>query len=183
MGLRYANVEGVLTRVDPVLVMRRALEAPGGEAALVDFANRVDTSASILTQAGTRWEGDVALSLENINDYGLIEIYETVMNRGRMLSVDAGINYGPANDALLLVAGYLSDLYMMLGNEAWADASNPTIGIGSGPDCDGQILVTLDLIGAFPWFTPKFVKPRIQTGEQIRRAAAEWKQSLNAAAS
>ncbi len=61
--------------------------------------------------------------------------------------------------------------------------SIPTIGIGSGPDCDGQILVTLDLIGAFPWFTPKFVKPRIQTGEQIRRAAAEWKQSLNAAAS
>jgi len=36
----------------------------------------------------------------------------------------------------------------------------PTIGIGSGPDCDGQILVTLDLLGTFPWFTPKFVKPK-----------------------
>ncbi len=34
----------------------------------------------------------------------------------------------------------------------------PTIGIGSGPWCDGQILVTYDLIGAFPDFTPKFVK-------------------------
>src|SRR2546422_5428339 len=34
----------------------------------------------------------------------------------------------------------------------------PTLGIGSGPDCDGQILVTTDLLGTFPWFTPKFVK-------------------------
>lgn len=107
------------------------------------FANRVDTSASILTQAGPRWEGDVALSLANINDFGLIEIYETVMNRGRMLSVDAGINYGPANDALLLAAGYLNDLYMMLGNEAWADAANPTIGIGSKDGTYGSIATAL----------------------------------------
>ena len=39
----------------------------------------------MLTQAGRRWEGDVALSLQNINDFGLIEIYETVLNRGKML--------------------------------------------------------------------------------------------------
>jgi hypothetical protein len=107
------------------------------------FAHRVDTTASILTQAGPRWEGDVALSLESIQDFGLIEIYETVMNRGRMLSVDAGINYGPANDALLLAAGYLGDLYMMLGNEAWADAANPTIGIGSKDGTYGSIATAL----------------------------------------
>jgi len=53
-----------------------------------------------------------------------------------------------------------------------------TLGIGSGPDCDGQILVTHDLIGAFPWFTPKFVAPRLRTGESIRRVAQEWLASL-----
>jgi len=47
----------------------------------------------------------------------------------------------------------------------------PTIGIGSGNDCDGQILVTHDLIGLFPWFTPKFVAPEANVAEQIRRAA------------
>ncbi len=46
----------------------------------------------------------------------------------------------------------------------------PTIGIGSGPDCDGQVLVTHDLIGFFPWFTPKFVTPRIQIGTEIGEA-------------
>jgi len=47
----------------------------------------------------------------------------------------------------------------------------PTIGIGSGHDCVGQILVTHDLIGLFPWFTPKFVAPEANVAEQIRKAA------------
>jgi 3-methyl-2-oxobutanoate hydroxymethyltransferase len=47
----------------------------------------------------------------------------------------------------------------------------PTIGIGSGDGCDGQILVTHDLIGLYPWFTPKFVSPAVHVAEEIRRAA------------
>jgi 3-methyl-2-oxobutanoate hydroxymethyltransferase len=54
----------------------------------------------------------------------------------------------------------------------------PTIGIGSGPDCDGQILVTDDLVGTYPWFTPRFVKPRIQAFAGMRAAIEEWKASL-----
>ena len=46
----------------------------------------------------------------------------------------------------------------------------PTIGIGSGDQCDGQILVTHDLIGLFPWFTPKFVSPEAQVAAEIRKA-------------
>jgi 3-methyl-2-oxobutanoate hydroxymethyltransferase len=46
----------------------------------------------------------------------------------------------------------------------------PTIGIGSGEHCDGQILVTHDLIGLFPWFTPKFVSPQAQVADEIRKA-------------
>jgi 3-methyl-2-oxobutanoate hydroxymethyltransferase len=46
----------------------------------------------------------------------------------------------------------------------------PTIGIGSGSHCDGQILVTHDLIGFFPWFTPKFVSPEARVADEIRRA-------------
>ncbi len=56
--------------------------------------------------------------------------------------------------------------------------SVPTIGIGSGPDCDGQILVTPDLIGSFPWFTPKFVKPKVNCAAEIKSAVAAWKSSL-----
>ncbi len=107
------------------------------------FNNRVNTDVSIITQAGARWEGDVALNLDSINNAGVIEIYETVLRRGKMLSIGGGINFGPANDALLLAAGYLNDLYMMLGNEAWADAANPTIGIGTKDKTYGDIATAL----------------------------------------
>lgn len=93
------------------------------------FNNPVSTDVSILTQAGKRWEGDVALNLNNINDFGLIEIYETLLNRAKNLSIDAGYDDPGTNDTLLLVAGYLHDLYIVLGNEAADDADNPTIAI------------------------------------------------------
>jgi 3-methyl-2-oxobutanoate hydroxymethyltransferase len=54
----------------------------------------------------------------------------------------------------------------------------PTIGIGSGEGCDGQILVTPDLIGTFPWFTPRFVKPRANCAAEIKTAVTGWKNSL-----
>jgi len=54
----------------------------------------------------------------------------------------------------------------------------PTIGIGSGVDCDGQILVTHDLIGTFPWFTPRFVKPRADCASGIKAAVASWKTAV-----
>ncbi len=107
------------------------------------FNNAVDTDASMLTLAGSRWEGNVALNSETIDDFGLIEIYETVLNRGRGLSIDADINYGPANDALLLAAGYINDLYMFLGNDAYSDALNPTIGISTADGVFGDIATSL----------------------------------------
>ncbi|HPC60424.1 MAG TPA: 3-methyl-2-oxobutanoate hydroxymethyltransferase [Verrucomicrobiota bacterium] len=56
----------------------------------------------------------------------------------------------------------------------------PTIGIGSGPDCDGQILVTPDLLGLLPWFSLKHVKPRLNAAEQMRAVVQEWKRSVEA---
>lgn len=56
----------------------------------------------------------------------------------------------------------------------------PTIGIGSGPDCDGQILVTHDLTGSFPWFTPRFVKPKVNCAGEFKTAVAAWKNDIGA---
>ena len=50
----------------------------------------------------------------------------------------------------------------------------PTIGIGSGTGCDGQILVTPDLLGLQPWFRPAFVKPKADLATPIQAAIKEY---------
>jgi 3-methyl-2-oxobutanoate hydroxymethyltransferase len=76
---------------------------------------------------------------------------------------DAGVSAVVIEDVVAKVATELTALVAM-----------PTIGIGSGSGCDGQILVTHDLIGAFPWFCPPFAKPEAAVAEEIRRAVAAY---------
>lgn len=52
--------------------------------------------------------------------------------------------------------------------------SIPTIGIGAGVNCDGQVLVTQDLLGMFPKFVPKFVKQYANLSEEMRRAISSY---------
>jgi 3-methyl-2-oxobutanoate hydroxymethyltransferase len=52
--------------------------------------------------------------------------------------------------------------------------SIPTIGIGSGAECDGQILVFHDLVGYFPWFQPKHAKAESNVAAEIRKAARAY---------
>jgi 3-methyl-2-oxobutanoate hydroxymethyltransferase len=84
-------------------------------------------------------------------------------------------------DALVAAGGFAVVLELVtpaVAKEISQRISIPTLGIGSGPDCDGQILVTHDLVGTFPWFTPRFVKPRLNTAEQMRGAIQEWRRTL-----
>lgn len=111
----------------------------GAENAFSSFADStVNTVVSMIGQAGPRWGGDVPLTCQNLNDYGLIQIYETVFGRGTELSINSGYDYAPANNALLLVAGRCADLYMLLGNEAYADAADPTIAYGTNDGTYGS---------------------------------------------
>jgi len=93
---------------------------------------QTSTDVSMVSQLGPRYEGDIALnaSPDNLNNLGLIEAYETVLNRGKDFSIDSAppVDYGPANNALLNAATRIADFYTLLGNDAYADAQDPTIG-------------------------------------------------------
>jgi 3-methyl-2-oxobutanoate hydroxymethyltransferase len=54
----------------------------------------------------------------------------------------------------------------------------PTIGIGAGRDCDGQVLVYHDLVGLFERFTPKFVKQYVNLSPLIKEALAQYKSDV-----
>lgn len=54
----------------------------------------------------------------------------------------------------------------------------PTIGIGAGPDCDGQVLVLHDLLGLFDRHTPKFVKQYAQLGQAAQKAISTYTEEV-----
>ncbi len=58
------------------------------------------------------------------------------------------------------------------------NASVPTIGIGAGPHCDGQVLVTHDMLGFFDRYTPKFVKKYANLTQDMIRAFESYKQDV-----
>jgi len=106
------------------------------EARVKDFHKAAtNTYATMIEQLGPRYEGDIALdpSADNLNSIGLIEAYETVLHRARQLSIDGTppVDYGPANSAILNVTSRIADFYLLLGNEAFADAEDPTVGIST----------------------------------------------------
>ncbi len=54
----------------------------------------------------------------------------------------------------------------------------PTIGIGAGPACDGQVLVTHDLLGLFDWYQPKFAKQYVKLNEIIGKAVTQFREEV-----
>lgn len=58
----------------------------------------------------------------------------------------------------------------------------PTIGIGAGSDCDGQVLVFHDMVGLFSGFTPTFVKRYTEAGAAIRKAVERYAEEVRSGA-
>ncbi|MBT4819719.1 MAG: hypothetical protein HON70_28675, partial [Lentisphaerae bacterium] len=132
------------------------------EARITDFTNNTSpaTYTSMIQQAGPRYEGAVALNPDKdvIENHGLIELYTTVLNRAKALSIDLS---QPANtpgvlNALLLAATRVSDFYALLGDEAFSDAMDPTIGIGDGNDVAHEGALELPLM-AFENMMPSLI--------------------------
>jgi hypothetical protein len=126
-------IKRVIGQINPFTQRASGGGIQGAEQRFSQFQTRtVNTVVSMIEQAGKRWVGNVPMNCgPGLDALGLIEIYDTVLGRGKQLSIDAGYSYPPANNALLLAAGRIADLYMLVGNEAYADAADPTIAFGT----------------------------------------------------
>ncbi len=127
-------IKRVVGQINPYTQRASGGGIEGAEESFASFnADAPNTIISMISQAGPRFTGSVPLNCDNLDAFGLIPIYETVLNRGATLSIDSlsPINNPQVNTALLLVASRIADLYALLGNEAYADAQDPTIGFGT----------------------------------------------------
>ena len=118
------------------------------DARVTDFRNNeTNTTVSVISQLGQRYNGAIALngSAENLNNLGLIEAYQSVLVRGESFSINSAtpINSAPANNALLNAATRIADFYTLLGNESYIDAQDPTVGYDTRSGQSGTMASSL----------------------------------------
>src|SRR5438876_5982436 len=119
-----------------------------------------------ITRAGIPFMAHVGMLPQHVREQGGYKVKGKTQSEAEALIADA---------MAVEKAGAFSVVLEIVVPEIAKQITNalgvPTIGIGSGEQCDGQILVTHDLIGLFPWFTPKFVSPEARVADEIRKAA------------
>jgi 3-methyl-2-oxobutanoate hydroxymethyltransferase len=150
----------------------RLMEA-GAEAVKAEGGRAIIEQVKAITGAGIPFCGHLGMLPQSI----LIEGAYRIKGRDEVQRT-ALLEDARALEAAGAFAIVLELVTPPVSSEITKSVSCVTIGIGSGPDCDGQVLVTADLVGMFPWFTPKFAKPRLNAAEQMRTVIAEWKKSL-----
>src|SRR5260221_9445155 len=113
--------------------------------------------------------GDLGLTPQSVNAVGGFRVQGKTEEAGEQLLREAR-----AVEAAGAFSIVLESIPRELAARITAELKIPTIGIGAGPDCDGQVLVIHDLVGLSFGHKPKFARRYADVGEIISRAAAEY---------
>ena len=130
-------------------------------------------AVSIMNEAGIPVMGHLGLTPQSINKFG------SYRARGKDPKEAEQI----ANDALALqdagvFAIVLEKIPATLGKKITASLNIPTIGIGAGPHCDGQILVHSDMLGLTVEFSPRFVRRYAKLYDDIKVAVNNYTEDV-----
>lgn len=119
----------------------------------------------------------IGLTPQSVNVFGGFKVQGKSLDQAKKLIEDA-LAVQEAGACAIVLECIPAKLAKMISEKL----EIPTIGIGAGPDCDGQVLVIQDMIGMFKSFTPKFVKQFAGVGEQIEAAAEAYIREINSGA-
>lgn len=150
----------------------RVLKETGAQAVKLEgaYPQMIDT-VSRLVQAGIPVMGHVGLTPQSINQIGLRQQGKTEESRNRILL--EAIALEQAGVFSIILEHITADLAL----EITQKVSIPTIGIGAGPNCDGQVLVTSDLLGLSEK-QPPFAKVYTNLRETITQAVGQFSQEV-----
>jgi len=147
----------------------RFVKEAGAEAVKVEGGERRLELISRLTEAEIPVMGHVGLTPQSVNALGGYRVQGKTADAAEQLIRDAR-----AVEAAGAFAVVLEAVPRELAAQISQELRIPTIGIGAGPDCDGQILVVHDLLGLTLGQTPKFARQYANVGQIISKAVREY---------
>jgi 3-methyl-2-oxobutanoate hydroxymethyltransferase len=159
-------------QVSPAETMRHAvhiMKEAGPQAVKLEGGVRSAASVRALTEAGIPVMGHVGMTPQSANVFGGFKVQGKTEQAARALLADVAAleEAGAFAVVLELVPAELARLVT-------ERASIPTIGIGAGPHCDGEVQVLYDMLGLFPDFTPRHTKRFGELGQAMSAAVQAY---------
>jgi 3-methyl-2-oxobutanoate hydroxymethyltransferase len=175
-GAKYALLVGDMpfmsyqvSSADAVRNAGRFLQEGGMEAVKLEGGRERLEAVRLIVGAGIPVMGHLGLTPQSVNQFGGFRPQANSASTAKRLLEDA-LLLEEAGCFSLVLESVPSRLAQLVSRKL----SIPTIGIGAGIGCDGQVLVTHDLLGLFDRFTPKFVKKYADLHGEMQRAFAEY---------
>ncbi|MFM8459108.1 MAG: 3-methyl-2-oxobutanoate hydroxymethyltransferase [Chthoniobacterales bacterium] len=154
---------------DEAVANARQLIAAGAQAVKLEGGAAVAPQIRALVDAGIPVLAHIGMLPQHIREEGGYKIKGRTAEEADAIRRDAAAVQEAGAFAVvmeIIIPGLTAEITPTL--------KIPTIGIGSGEGCDGQILVLHDLVGLYPWFKPKFAKQRADTAGAITAAVREY---------
>ena len=159
--------------VEAAVANARRLAAAGAEAVKAEGGREIVEQVRAIIGAGIPFLGHLGMLPQHVLEEGGYHLKGKEEKERQALLADA--------QALAQAGAFAIVLELVVApvaKELTQQVPVPTIGIGAGKDCDGQILVTQDLLGLLPWYDLKHVKPKLNAAEQMRTVVKAWKESV-----
>jgi 3-methyl-2-oxobutanoate hydroxymethyltransferase len=159
--------------VESALANAKRLVAAGAEAVKAEGGRAIAQQVRAIVASGIPFLGHLGMLPQHVLEEGGYHVKGKKEAEHHDLLADA--------DALAEAGVFAMVLELVtpsVAKEITQRVPVPTIGIGAGADCDGQILVTPDLLGMLPWYNLKHVKPKLNAAEQMRAVVVDWKQAV-----
>ena len=152
----------------------RFLQQGGMDAVKLEGGRERADAVRTITGAGIPVMGHLGLTPQSVHQLGGFRAQGKTASAAKRLLEDAQILEEAGAFSLVLEA-----VPARLAEYISKHISIPTIGIGAGAGCDGQVLVTHDLLGLFERFTPKFVRQYANLHETMNKAFTEYLNDVN----
>ncbi len=152
------------------------LVAAGAEAVKAEGGRAIVDQVRAIVAAGIPFLGHLGMLPQHVLEEGGYHVKGRLEAEHQALIADA--------DALVAAGAFAIVLELVtspVARELTARVPVPTIGIGSGPHCDAQILVTTDLLGLSPDYIPKHVKVRGRMADDVLALVQTWQTGLEPA--